>query len=180
MPMQFVIQQSQLKLKVSECTFQNNYSKPTNYIYNPTQNPSMKKFMLISLGLLTLFTELKAQDSKSFQGYFNYTYSHKDGKISLEVKELDKEFLYVTSLSSGVGSNDIGLDRGQLGRERIVKCPIRSLGFYHRQRRKRNIDHRLDSASNVRCARCKWPFRIHPARLLSARSIPECHRHGAH
>lgn len=121
MPMQFVIQQSQLKLKVSDCTFQNNYSKPTNYIYNPTQNPSMKKFMLISLGLLTLFTELKAQDSKSFQGYFNYTYSHKDGKISLEVKELDKEFLYVTSLSSGVGSNDIGLDRGQLGRERIVK-----------------------------------------------------------
>ena len=94
MPMQFVIQQSQLKLKVSDCTFQNNYSKPTNYIYNPTQNPSMKKFMLISLGLLTLFTELKAQDSKSFQGYFNYTYSHKDGKISLEVKELDKEFLY--------------------------------------------------------------------------------------
>lgn len=43
MPMQFVIQQSQLKLKVSDCTFQNNYSKPTNYIYNPTQNPSMKK-----------------------------------------------------------------------------------------------------------------------------------------
>ncbi|MEL6653691.1 MAG: zinc-dependent metalloprotease, partial [Bacteroidota bacterium] len=30
------------------------------------------------------------------------------------------EFLYVNSLAAGVGSNDIGLDRGQLGRERVV------------------------------------------------------------
>ena len=35
--------------------------------------------------------------------------------------KIDYEFLYVPSLSSGIGSNDIGLDRGQLGRERIVK-----------------------------------------------------------
>src|SRR5690606_5989590 len=31
------------------------------------------------------------------------------------------EFLYVNSLPAGIGSNDIGLDRGQLGDERIVK-----------------------------------------------------------
>ena len=36
-------------------------------------------------------------------------------------KDLDKEFLYVNSLAQGVGSNDIGLDRGQLGNERVVK-----------------------------------------------------------
>ena len=35
-------------------------------------------------------------------------------------KQLNKEFLYINSLSSGVGNNDIGLDRGQLGNERIV------------------------------------------------------------
>jgi hypothetical protein len=33
----------------------------------------------------------------------------------------DTEFLYVNSLPAGVGSNDIGLDRGQLGAKRIVK-----------------------------------------------------------
>ncbi|MEK6566087.1 MAG: zinc-dependent metalloprotease, partial [Bacteroidota bacterium] len=31
------------------------------------------------------------------------------------------EFLYVNSLPAGVGSNDIGLDRGQLGQDRVVK-----------------------------------------------------------
>ena len=42
-------------------------------------------------------------------------------KIYLEVEDLNKEFLYISSLASGVGSNDIGLDRGQLGGERLVK-----------------------------------------------------------
>ena len=41
----------------------------------------------------------------------------------LEVPEsrLEQSFLYVHSLRTGVGSNDIGLDRGQLGSERVVK-----------------------------------------------------------
>ncbi len=39
----------------------------------------------------------------------------------LEVDKVDVEFLYVNSLAAGVGSNDIGLDRGQLGQERVVK-----------------------------------------------------------
>ena len=37
------------------------------------------------------------------------------------VDKIDHEFLYVSSLATGVGSNDIGLDRGQLGSERLVK-----------------------------------------------------------
>ncbi|TRZ45364.1 zinc-dependent metalloprotease [Robertkochia solimangrovi] len=54
------------------------------------------------------------------EGYFNFYYNEDEGEIYLEVKETEKEFLYVSSLSSGVGSNDIGLDRGQLGGERVV------------------------------------------------------------
>ena len=34
---------------------------------------------------------------------------------------MDEEFLYVTSLPAGIGSNDLGLDRGQLGGQRVVK-----------------------------------------------------------
>lgn len=39
----------------------------------------------------------------------------------LEVDKINQEFLYVNSLAAGIGSNDIGLDRGQLGGERVVK-----------------------------------------------------------
>ena len=33
---------------------------------------------------------------------------------------MQQEFLYVNSLPVGLGSNDIGLDRGQLGGERVA------------------------------------------------------------
>ena len=58
--------------------------------------------------------------TQSFNGFFDFTYSHKKDLIYLTVKELDKQFLYINSLSQGMGNNDIGLDRGQLGRERVV------------------------------------------------------------
>ena len=43
------------------------------------------------------------------------------GKVLLEVPLQGKEFLYVNFLATGVGSNDMGLDRGQLGDSRIVR-----------------------------------------------------------
>ena len=55
------------------------------------------------------------------KGYFNFDYEESSGKLFLVVDKLDTEFLYVNSLSAGIGSNDIGLDRGQLGNTRIVK-----------------------------------------------------------
>ena len=58
--------------------------------------------------------------SSNFKGLFNFQYDAKTDKVYLEVDELGKEFLYVYSLSSGIGSNDIGLDRGQLGNEQVV------------------------------------------------------------
>ncbi len=41
--------------------------------------------------------------------------------MEIPVNKLDYEFLYVHSLRSGLGSNDIGLDRGQLGGGELVK-----------------------------------------------------------
>lgn len=63
----------------------------------------------------------KKEGLKNYEGFFNFFYSEKDDEIYLEVNDLDKEFLYVQSLATGVGSNDIGLDRGQLGNEAVVK-----------------------------------------------------------
>lgn len=63
----------------------------------------------------------KTQNMQAQDGYFKYYWDAKTGKIWLEIDKLDTEFLYVNSLSAGVGSNDIGLDRNQLGSDRIVK-----------------------------------------------------------
>lgn len=85
----------------------------------------MKKFtilfVLLFVSITTFSQSFKDKKLQSFKGYFDFYYEESQDKIYLEVKDLDKEFLYISSLSSGIGSNDIGLDRGQLGSERVVK-----------------------------------------------------------
>ena len=54
-------------------------------------------------------------------GYFDFYYDDQSDKVYLAVDKLDVEFLFQSSLPQGVGSNDIGLDRGQLGSTRIVR-----------------------------------------------------------
>jgi len=63
----------------------------------------------------------KTSGMEKYAGFFNFYWDSKAGKMWLEIDTWDKEFLYVTSLQTGVGSNDIGLDRGQLGGEHVVK-----------------------------------------------------------
>ena len=53
-------------------------------------------------------------------GLFPLYWDERTGKLYLEIPQMDQEFIYFTSLPWGVGSNDIGLDRNQLGRERLV------------------------------------------------------------
>ena len=65
--------------------------------------------------------ETKTQGFTKYTGYFNFYWDEKTGRILLEVDRFDQEFLYVNSLPAGVGSNDLGLDRGQIGNSRIVK-----------------------------------------------------------
>ena len=97
---------------------------------------NMKKTLSIFLLLLVLSSLATAQRKKTatvgpidekvadmtrYEGYFNFYWDEKTGKIWLEVDKIGQGFLYVNALSAGVGSNDIGLDRGQLGDSRIVK-----------------------------------------------------------
>ena len=53
-------------------------------------------------------------------GLFPIYWDERTGKLFLEIPQMDQEFIYFTSLPWGVGSNDIGLDRNQLGGERLV------------------------------------------------------------
>ena len=65
--------------------------------------------------------DLLLKDFKKSEGYFTFYWNDSKGKIYLEVKDLGQEFLYYPSLAQGIGSNDIGLDRGKLSREHVLK-----------------------------------------------------------
>src|SRR5678815_5815789 len=88
----------------------------------------MRKFVLL-LFVVPFFSsaqkiptiEEKTKDLKKFEGFFNFYWDENSGKIWLEIDTLDAEILYTISLPAGLGSNDIGLDRGLSGGGRIVK-----------------------------------------------------------
>ncbi|MEO5682893.1 MAG: zinc-dependent metalloprotease [Chitinophagaceae bacterium] len=65
--------------------------------------------------------EEKTAGLKKYEGYLNFYWDENAGKIWLEIDKLDSELLYQTSLPAGLGSNDIGLDRGLLGNTAVVK-----------------------------------------------------------
>ena len=79
------------------------------------------KLTLTFFILLISFSFSNANELDKFKGFFDFSYDESKDKIFLEVDKLDYEFLYIGSLASGIGSNDIGLDRGQLGLEKLVK-----------------------------------------------------------
>ncbi|WP_444995179.1 zinc-dependent metalloprotease [Aliikangiella sp. IMCC44359] len=54
------------------------------------------------------------------RGFVNIIYDKKEDKIYLKIDNLGQDFIYQTSLPNGIGSNDIGLDRGQLGNTRLA------------------------------------------------------------
>ena len=75
---------------------------------------------ILNFSLAQNKTKKNNNDIINFYGFFNFSYSENEDKIYLELNSLNKKFLYVSALSQGVGSNDIGLDRGQLGVRKIV------------------------------------------------------------
>lgn len=83
--------------------------------------------LIISLCLISLsFAQVKTvaaftKGMKKSAGFYTTYYDAKKGEIYLAVSTLNAPFIYVNSLPAGVGSNDIGLDRGQLGGTHLVQ-----------------------------------------------------------
>jgi hypothetical protein len=88
--------------------------------------------LLATAILLTVcpFSPLRAQEPPSIadktrgmaklDGYFPLYWDNREGTLWLEIPRFDTDFLYVTGLAAGLGSNDIGLDRGQTGETAVV------------------------------------------------------------
>ena len=49
---------------------------------------------------------------KKMDGYFPLYWDDRSGQMFVEISRFDTDFLFSTGLSAGLGSNDIGLDRG--------------------------------------------------------------------
>ncbi len=83
-------------------------------------------FLLLTVTVPFAFAQTKKNISdftdklKKIEGFVPLYLNNEDGKIYLEISRFNQEFLYQVSLPTGVGSNPIGLDRGQLGSTKVV------------------------------------------------------------
>lgn len=87
----------------------------------------------LALALLAISTTLCAQSistktagMKHIDGYLPLDWDAKTGKLYLEIPHFDSagntpDILYTHSLPYGTGSNDLGLDRGQISRGQLVR-----------------------------------------------------------
>lgn len=83
-------------------------------------------FLLLALPLYVHAQKMptiadKTKNMKPYNGFFKFYWDDSTGKVWLQINKLDTEILYQTSLPAGLGSNDVGLDRGIMGNTYIVK-----------------------------------------------------------
>ena len=80
-------------------------------------------FIFLSLNVFSQIPNLSEfiSDLDKKEGYLNFYWDDNKGKIYLEIENLNQELIYINYLSAGIGSNDLGLDRGQIGGTRIIK-----------------------------------------------------------
>lgn len=133
----------------------------------------MKFIRLFALFLSVLALNVHAKTSFNdfvkgkdhHQGYFDFYVDNTTGKVYLSIDKLNQEFLFQSSLPKGVGSNDIGLDRGQLGDTRIVrfervgdKVFLRQVNTYYRA----NSDNELErqAIDEAFASSIIWGFKV--------------------
>lgn len=59
-------------------------------------------------------------DYQAYDGFVDLYWDADGGRLLIRIEDFEAPFLYQSSLPRGVGSNDLGLDRGQLGARKIV------------------------------------------------------------
>ena len=63
----------------------------------------------------------KISGMRHIEGFLPLDWDAASGKLYLEIPHLDTDLLYTNSLPYGTGSNDLGLDRGQISEGRLVR-----------------------------------------------------------
>jgi hypothetical protein len=105
------------------------------------------------------------KDKTYQEGYFSFYIDDETGKVYLAIDEFEQEFLFQSSMPHGIGSNDIGLDRGQLGDTRLVqfervgdKVFLRQKNTYYRA----NSDNELEkkAVDEAFASSIIWGFKV--------------------
>jgi len=65
--------------------------------------------------------EEKTASMRKIDGFIPLHWEASTGKLWMEIGRWDSDLLHMTGLASGLGSNDIGLDRGALAGSRLVR-----------------------------------------------------------
>ena len=65
--------------------------------------------------------EAHTEGFTKMDGFFPLYWDEAKGEAWIEVSRIDEDFLYLISLPAGLGSNDVGLDRGLLGNEYVAR-----------------------------------------------------------
>lgn len=122
--------------------------------------PTAQQQVQLATGLDARLASLQKQE-----GFIDFYYDNKQDKVYLLLDTFNQEFLYVNSLAAGIGSNDIGLDRGQLGGERIVKFDRRGpkVLLIEPNYRYRAISQNVDERQSVEEAFAQsvlWGFKV--------------------
>ncbi len=77
-------------------------------------------FAFVALAQEQTSIAYRTAQMEAFEGFFDFYWDETAGEIFLEIDKLNHDFLYVNYLATGIGSNKIGLDRGQLGKTKVV------------------------------------------------------------
>jgi len=89
-----------------------------------------RQIILSLLTILLLGTPAYGQETKTIEsategmekmeGFYDIYWDESGGKVWLEIDRFEEDFIYQVSLTAGLGSNDIGLDRNRLGGTYVV------------------------------------------------------------
>ena len=95
-------------------------------------SPALRR-LVVAAGMLTLLLGPAVSQAQSLpsiedtvagaeqlSGYFTLYWNDSTGQMYWEIGSLDAEFLYQVSMASGLGSNPVGIDRGQLSGTYVV------------------------------------------------------------
>lgn len=144
----------------------------------------MKFFRFLSLVLLSFaFTSQAANNYADFvknkkiaSGYFSFYTDETTGKVYLEIDKFNQKFLFQSSLPHGIGSNDIGLDRGQLGDTRLVrferagdKIILRQLNTYYRADTNNVLEKK--AVNEAFASSIIWGFKVESEDVKSAKIL---------
>ncbi|HEY3835188.1 MAG TPA: DUF5117 domain-containing protein, partial [Bryobacteraceae bacterium] len=64
--------------------------------------------------------EERTAGMQKLDGYFPLYWDERAGTLWLEIGRFNSDFLLATGMAAGLGSNDVGLDRGQEGGGKVV------------------------------------------------------------